>query len=73
MAENDRRETIDFELASGEEINRLIAQGVRRALAEHKRAGRSIVVWDRERDRIVTVPPEQIMIPEDGPEATGTR
>lgn len=36
--------------------------GVARALAEHKQAGRSIVVW---RDgRIVEISPEDIVVPE---------
>ena len=34
--------------------------GARRALAEHKRAGRSVVVWDETNQRAVELSPDQI-------------
>jgi hypothetical protein len=38
-----------------------VRRGAARALAEHKRAGRSIVIW---RDgKVVKIPPEEIEIP----------
>ncbi len=47
-----------------DEMIRLMGFGVRNALREHKRLGQSIVVWDRENQRVVEVPPEEIVIPE---------
>ena len=35
--------------------------GVARALAEHKKLGKSIVVWRN--GKIVTIPPEKIKVP----------
>lgn len=37
--------------------------GAARALAEHKKAGRSIAVWKD--GKVVKVPPEEIVIPEE--------
>jgi hypothetical protein len=40
-----------------------VRRGVERALAAHKKAGRSIVVW---RDgKIVRIPPEEIVVDEE--------
>lgn len=40
-----------------------VRRGVARAIAEHKKAGRSIVVW---RDgKVVKVPPEDIQVPKE--------
>lgn len=38
-----------------------VLQGVARALAEHKKAGRSIVIWKD--GKVVKVPPEEIEVP----------
>jgi hypothetical protein len=51
---------IDLRTATDEEITETFALGVRAALREHKRAGRPVVVWDRERDQIVVLRPDQI-------------
>ena len=59
------RDGLDLRTASVEQINTLMRQGAIQALREHKRAGHSVIVWDRENDRIVTVPPEEIEIPEE--------
>lgn len=52
-------------LKSGKEILERIDQGVRggvaKALAEHKRAGRSI--WVSREGQVVEIPPEQIQVP----------
>ncbi|MDD4890052.1 MAG: hypothetical protein PHU85_08985 [Phycisphaerae bacterium] len=41
-------------------VTRAMGEGVRAALLEHKRAGRSIVVW--ENGKVVTLPPEKILV-----------
>jgi predicted ABC-type ATPase len=51
--------------ATGSEIRDAMEVAVRKALLEHKRAGRSVVVWDRENDRIVELKAEQIDVEED--------
>ncbi|MBN1684418.1 MAG: hypothetical protein JW855_03155 [Gammaproteobacteria bacterium] len=43
-----------------ERIDQGVHLGVIRALAEHKKAGRSIVVWKN--GKIVEIPPEKIKI-----------
>jgi hypothetical protein len=48
--------------ATGREVRDAMEVAVRKAILEHKRAGRSVVVWDRENDRIVTLSPEQIEV-----------
>lgn len=50
--------------ATGEQIRDVLQQAVNLALREHKQAGHSIVVWDRVEDRIVTLPADQIEIPD---------
>ncbi len=55
----------DLGTATPEEINRTMARGVSQALQEHRCAGRSIVVWDREHDHAVIIPPEQIVLPDE--------
>lgn len=52
--------------ATAEEINWAMNIALIDALRKHKQAGNSVVVWDRENDRIVTVPPEEIVVPEEG-------
>lgn len=51
---------IDFLAAA----DRALHEGVQRALAEHKRMGRSIVVQDPA-GRIVEIPPERIEVEEE--------
>lgn len=49
---------------SREILNRMklgVRLGVAQALAEHKRAGQSIVVWQD--GKIVKIPPEEIVVP----------
>jgi hypothetical protein len=48
----------------GAEIVRAMKSGVRDALREHKRLGQSIVVWDRENQKIVEIPAEEIVVPD---------
>jgi hypothetical protein len=50
--------------ATGREIRNAMEVAVRKALLEHKKSGRSVVVWDRENDRIVELEPEQLDISE---------
>ena len=51
--------------ATTEEIRDSMNLGVMRALREHKRLGNPIVVWDYENERIVTIPPEEIVVPDE--------
>lgn len=44
------------------ELLRLMGLGVRNALRDHKRLGQSIVVWDRESQRVVEIPAEEIIV-----------
>lgn len=60
-------EGIDLRTASTAEITEAMARGVQAALSDHKRAGRSIVVWDWENGRVAHVPPDQIDEPADDP------
>lgn len=46
-----------------ERIDLGVRRGVARALAEHKKAGRSIVIWKD--GKIVKIPPEEIEIDEE--------
>lgn len=43
-----------------ERIDLGVRRGVAHALAEHKKAGRSIVVWQN--GRVVRIPPEKIKV-----------
>jgi hypothetical protein len=65
MASNRLKGILGRRDATSEEIREAIELAVREAVRRHKRAGNSIVVWDRENDRAVVLPPEQIDIPED--------
>jgi len=55
----------EMTLRSRQDINQRIDRGVKRAVAkaleEHKRAGRSIVVWKE--GKVVSIPPEEITVP----------
>jgi len=46
-----------------DKVNDGIRRGIRRAVLEHKKAGRSIAVWKN--GRVETIPPEQIDVRED--------
>jgi len=50
--------------ATGAEICEVLKIAVQKALREHKKAGRSVVVWDREKDHIVILRPDQIDVPD---------
>ncbi len=66
----DRTEIdVDLKTANGETVNELLRTASREVLLDHKRAGQSVVVWDRENDRILTIPPEQIPDEADADEA----
>ena len=47
------------------QIKKGVHLGVAKALAEHKKAGRSIVVWKN--GKMIEIPPEKIGIQEDEP------
>lgn len=51
--------------ATGNEVRDALEVAVQNALREHKRAGRSVVVWDREKDEIVVLKPEEIDVPDE--------
>jgi len=51
---------LDLRSSSVEQITKRMRQGVRQALYEHKQAGRSVIVWDREKDRIETLSAAEI-------------
>ena len=51
--------------ATAEEIRDSMNLGVMRALREHKRLGNPIVVWDYETKQVVTIPPEEIDVPDE--------
>lgn len=48
--------------ATGEELRDALEMAAHEALTEHKQASESVVVWDRENDRIVTLSPEEIEV-----------
>jgi hypothetical protein len=54
------REKLDLYTASSDQILRAMRRGAAKALLEHKRAGNPVVVWDREADRIILLPPDEI-------------
>ncbi|MBM3326221.1 MAG: hypothetical protein FJY65_04455 [Calditrichaeota bacterium] len=49
------------QLSFGQLVERHFQTGVARAIAEHKRAGRSIAIWKD--GRVVIVPPDEIKEP----------
>lgn len=51
-----------------QKINYGVRKGVALALAEHKKEGRSIAVWQD--GKIVTIPPEKIKIPKEFADVT---
>lgn len=65
-------EGVDLRTATTEQITEAMQRGVRAALRDHKLAGRSVVVWDWENERVVAVPPDEIEVPgEAAPQPTG--
>jgi hypothetical protein len=69
MNRNGDRNGLDLRTASGQEVNEAMAHGVFDALKRHKEAGRSVVVW--EDGRIVHVPPDEIVIPDNAEAVNG--
>lgn len=55
MTERSSREILDKTYQG-------VTEGVRKAVLEHKRAGRSIHVWRN--GRVVEIPPEEIVVEE---------
>jgi len=53
--------TVKEEAIWGRRINDAITVGVAKAIAEHKRAGRSIAVWRN--GKVVIIPPAEIVVP----------
>ena len=63
MFEHEKMKTANNEKTLSEKIDFGIRLGAARAKAEHKRAGKSIVVWQN--GEIIKIPPEAIEIPEE--------
>jgi hypothetical protein len=55
--------------ATGAEIRDALEHAVQNALREHKRAGNSVVVWDRDKDHIVILRADQIELTDESPAA----
>ncbi len=51
--------------ATDEEIAEVMGYAIEDALRAHKRAGVPIAVWDWENNRVVIVPPEEIVVPDE--------
>lgn len=51
--------------ADDDEVAEAMGHAISDALREHRRAGVSIAVWDWDQDRVVIVPPEEIVVPDD--------
>jgi hypothetical protein len=67
---NDENGGLDLRTATSEQIGAAIRRGIIAALRRHKQAGVPAVVWNRENNRIVRVPPEEIPdFPEPSPGA----
>ena len=64
MRDEDRPD-LDLRTATTGEINEAMTRGAFDALREHKRAGVPAVTWDYETGRVVLVPPEEIVVPEE--------
>jgi len=62
--------SIDLLTAPTDVLLDRMQQGVRLALAEHKRAGRSIIVWDEATQKTIELPPDQIPDFDDDVEAS---
>ena len=51
--------------ATTEEIREAMGVAIYAALREHKKAGVPAVTWDYETNRVVLVPPDEIVVPGD--------
>jgi hypothetical protein len=51
--------------ATGAEIRDALERAVGNAVREHQRAGLPVIVWDRERDAIVSLEPDEIVLNEE--------
>lgn len=51
--------------ATSDEIREAMTLGIYRALREHKRLGVPAVTWDHERQCIVVISPEEIVVPDE--------
>jgi hypothetical protein len=51
--------------ATAEEVAEAMGHAIREAVRDHKRAGNPIAVWDWEKNEVVIVPPEEIVIPDE--------
>lgn len=61
---------IDELFADGQEIDRALQRAFRQAVLRHRQAGLPLVAW---RDgRIVRIPPEEILVPNDLGEEPGS-
>jgi len=56
---------MDLDDIDPDEVMEAIAEGSRRALLAHKRAGQSVAIW--ENGKVVIVPPEEIEVSESLP------
>lgn len=70
MRSADDRVHSDLTRLSVDEINERMRRGVERALAEHKAAGRAVVVWDAIRSEPVELPADEIPVSQGGDAAT---
>lgn len=61
--EPQEREKVVNRFVDDEEVDTAVKEAVRRALAEHKRKGNAIAVWEEGEVRIVS--PEEIQVPEE--------
>jgi len=53
--------------ATDEQIADEMGHAISDALREHKRIGNPVAVWDWEQNRVVVIPPEEIIVPDDDP------
>lgn len=66
MAKKEKKGILANWESTGDEIRQAMDHAIADALRTHQQAGNSVVFWDREHDRIMIVPPEEIVVP-DGP------
>ncbi|MBX6312603.1 MAG: hypothetical protein IRY99_06740 [Isosphaeraceae bacterium] len=74
MTDNGKGILADWD-ADDEAIVDVMGHVISDALRGHKRTGIPIAVWDRDQNRAVIVPPEEIVVPDDLPtkgNGTGT-
>jgi hypothetical protein len=70
MTENGKGILAD-ESATDEEVAEAMEKAIYEALRHHKRSGVPVAVWDWENDRVVIVPPEEIIVPDETSDAAG--